>query len=59
MSGQGGDISGDYTLTDNVLRFVPTNPLPGSAVINTQLYHFKDRVGNNSCCWNYSFTTTP
>ncbi|MCP4282323.1 MAG: Ig-like domain-containing protein, partial [Alteromonas sp.] len=57
MSGQGGDISGDYTLIDNVLRFVPTNPLPGSTVINTQLYHFKDAVGNNSCCWNYSFTT--
>ena len=59
MSGQSGDISGEYTLTDNVLRFVPTNPLPGSAVINTQLYHFGDQVGNNGCCWNYSFTTLP
>jgi hypothetical protein len=53
----GGDVSGEYTLTENVLRFVPDNPFPGSTVINTQLYHFYDRVGNNGCCWNYSFTT--
>jgi hypothetical protein len=36
---------------------VPDNPFPGSTVINTQLYHFYDRVGNRGCCWNYSFTT--
>jgi len=55
-----GDISGTYSLIDNVLTFTPDNPLPGSTLIYASANYnsYYDQVGNRGyTTYSASFTT--